>query len=69
MDKFKFKLSPELAAVDPLGLDYEYGAIRHPDANDLFIISYLNGESWKTANYLEDEVEEMIENGYWIVIQ
>lgn len=65
---FMFKMSEKLAALDPLGKETQYTAVRNPLKKDTYNVYFeCNGEFDYTEFY-EDWVQMFIEKGDWIIL-
>jgi hypothetical protein len=68
-DKFRFKLNDDLAEEnDTIN---EYAAVRHPEVDDLFIVTWEDkkqDEGWDSVVYEEETIENNIKDGSWILI-
>ena len=67
-EQFNFKLNEKLTKLDPVGRDYEYLAIKHPIADDIYVVHYFIDGNWDTANYEVKFIEERFKRGYWILL-
>jgi hypothetical protein len=67
-DKFKFKLRDDLAEGIAIN---EFAVVRHPEADDIYIVTWIEKEreeGWDSVVYEEETIENNIKDGNWILI-